>query len=280
MGTLLSAVSTTQMVDRIGDATRGVTQSISRLSTGLRVVSAKDDAAGSAVANGLMGTTRSLRAAARAAHAGVSVTQIADGATGDVGDVLMRMRELAVQASRDTLNDNERGYVHDEYAQLVHEIDRTAGNTRWGDLVLTDGSQATMSVQVGTGASADHRIEIELGDLRSATLGIDGLDLSSAATARDAIALLDDALDTTLGYRSAYGAVANRLEHAAAYAEGQTMAFADATSRLVDADIAHEASELVRYKLVQEASVAALGQAQRVDRDATEGLLLAGLTVG
>lgn len=248
-----------------------------RLSSGLKVISGRDDAAGYAVAEGLQSTLHSLRAAERATHEGISIAQIADGATGGVTDVLSRMRELAVQASSGALADDERAYVHQEYVQLSGEIDRTALNTEFNGVVLTDGSRTGLNVQVGTDGGGNNSVQIQLGDLRTATLGVDTLDLSTTGGAEAAITALDGAIQTTLSYRAKYGAVENRLTHASSYGERQTLALTEAVSRIVDADLAVEASELARNQLVGRASVAALGQAQEVDRRATEGLLLSGL---
>lgn len=275
MGTLFSAGMRTALVNRVTQNNRAMHDNIQRLSTGLRVVSARDDAAGLQVAEGIDATRLSLKAAERSTHNGISVAQIADGATGGVADALIRIRELAVQGSSETLHDDERAYLQDEYTQLLGEVDRVASQTQFNGVVLTDGSQTSLSVQVGSTPQA--RIDIALGDLRSNTLGVDALDLTSTAGAQAALGVVDTALDTTSSYRSGYGAVENRLLHAASHTDVQMLVMDEARSKIMDADLAFEASDLARRRVIGQASMVALGQAQELDRRATEGLLMSGL---
>jgi flagellin len=263
------------MVRQLNLTSRALDSTLERISSGRRINRSADDAALSAVADNLAGRSRALQVANRNANQGVSLAQIADGATGSVTDVLKRLRELAVQASSETLNDDERAYVHSEHLQLVGEIDRVAQNTNYAEKPLANGTLASIDIQVGAGNTANDRITIQLGDLRTVTLGVDGMDMSSVTGAQGALATIDDAIGTTLGYRSQYGASSNRLEHAASYLETEFVATTSAQERIVDADFAYEASEMARLQLAQQAGLAALGQAAQMDRTMMAGLLQA-----
>ena len=162
----------------------------------------------------------SLRQAHRNTNDGISVIQTAEGATNEVGDMLKRMRELAVQSSSETLANGERAYIQDEFKQLSEEVDRIADVTEFNGQALGNISGGgTMNVQVGIHDSTDDRIAISLGDLSAATLGVSHdsgtvMSLESSASAQAAISKIDAAIDSVNKYRSDYGAVQNRLESA------------------------------------------------------------------
>jgi flagellin len=191
---------------------------MSRLSSGLRINRAGDDAAGLAVAENLSAAQMSLKVASRNANDGISLIQVAEGATAEVTNIVKRMRELAVQSASETLADDERAYIQDEFAELSAEVDRIAAVTEFNGIALGDGTNADLDAQVGINDSADDRITITLGDLSAATIGVDvgtgGLSLASAGGAQSALTTLDTAIDTLNGYRSDYGAAQNRLETA------------------------------------------------------------------
>lgn len=273
MPTLVSNSAINSIVKTNHRTLREYRGTMERLSSGSRINRSADDAAIGAVAENLRAEALAYRAAERNALQGVAVTQIADGASGDVHDILSRIRELAVSASSEVLHDDERAYVDAEHQELIGEIDRIAENTVYSGTVLMNGSVASLGVQVGTGNSGASRIDIALGDVRTATLGIDSLDLSTVAGARAAIDLVDDAIQTNLGHRGSYGASANRLEHAASFLSKQSVAMAASASRLSDADLAKEASDMARLQMQMAAGAAALGQAKNIDRTATAGLL-------
>ena len=239
---------------------RNLSQSFSRISSGLRITSAADDAAGLAISEN-MDAERSLRQAHRNTNDGISVIQTAEGASGEVADMLKRMRELAVQSSSDTLGSTERGYVQEEFVALSDEINRVANVTEFNGIALTNGSLGVspISVQVGIDAvAANSQIDITLGDLKAATLGVNhtgggALSLTSSAGAQAAITQLDKALVTVNGYRSKYGATQNRLESALNNNETYTENLAASSSRIRDADFAHETAELSKFQIMQQA---------------------------
>ncbi len=258
-------------VGNLNSTTSGLSGTLSRISSGSRITKAADDAAGLAVAENLSAISQSARAAKRNIGDGVSVVQIAEGATEEVGNILKRMRELAVQSSSETLNDDERTFIQDEFIQLSDEVDRIANVTEFNGTMLTDGSNTTLDVQVGVNDTANDRIAITTGDLSAATLGVDSgsVDLSDAANAQAAITDIDSAIADVNQYRSDYGAVQNRLESAARNLETYTQNVAAAESTIRDADFAFEAAEMSKFQIMQQAGVAALGQANQINSGAT-----------
>jgi flagellin len=251
---------------------RGLNKTIERISSGLRINRAADDAAGLAVAENLNAANRSLGQAVRNTNDGIAVIQTAEGASDEVGNILTRIRELAVQSSSETLDDGERAFIQDEYEQLASEVDRIASTTNFNGLALADGSNATLDAQVGITNTANDRIAITLGDLTAATLGVDTatLDLSSAANAQSAIDALDVALDSVSAYRSDFGAVQNRLESTLANLENYSENLTSAESNVRDLDFAREAAELARLQTMQQAGIAILGQANGLTASAVQ----------
>ena len=186
--------------------------------------------------------------------------------------MLGRMRELAVQGASETLSNNERAYVQSEYVALAGEMDRVAAVTEFNGQTLTDGTLATMAVQVGINATANDQISITLGDLASATLGVDTgtLDMSTAAGASAALTAIDTAIDTVNGYRSDYGAAQNQLESALNTVENFAENTTAAESRIRDVDFGSETAELSKQQLLQQAGVAILGQAKSINQGAVQ----------
>ena len=249
---------------------RSLTKTLGRVSSGLRISSAGDDAAGLAVAENLDAAARSLTVAQRNTQDGISVVQTAEGATSEVGGILKRMRELAVQSASETLANDERQYIQDEFVALSSEVDRIANVTEFNGVALGDGSTASLDVQVGINNSVNDRIGITTGDLRAATLGVDtgAMTLASATGAQTALTALDSAIDTVNGYRSDYGAAQNRLESAMRNLETYTESLRGAESAIRDADFAYEAAQMSRFQVMQQAGVAVLGQANQLNSGA------------
>jgi flagellin len=269
VNTNISAMSATTKLNR---SNAGLSATLGRISSGLRINSAADDAAGLGVAENLSAASRSIKVAQRNTNDGISVVQTAEGATNEVSNILKRMRELSVQSASETLNDDERAYIQDEFEQLSEEVDRIANVTEFNGTALTDGSNATIAVQVGINNTADDQIDVTLGDLTAATLGVDtgSIDLSTAAGGSAGIAAVDTAIDTLNGYRSDLGAVQNRLESAMANLENYDQSLSSAESQIRDADFAKEASEMAKFQVMQQAGVAALAQAKSINMQATQ----------
>lgn len=258
-------------INNLSQTTNKLSGSFARISSGLRITSAADDAAGLGVAENLESAQRAATVASRNASDGISLLQVAEGAANEVSDILMRMNELAIESASETLDATERLYIQDEFLELSAEVDRIATSTSFNGVSLADGSLPTISVHVGIGNNvlAD-KISIATGDLTAATIGVDtgSMDLSTVAGADTAIGDLQTALDTVNSYRSTYGASQNRLESAvnslATFGENT----AAAESRIRDADFATETAEMAKLQIMQQAGIAVLSQANVVSQGA------------
>lgn len=248
----------------LSSTNRNLGTSFERVSSGLRINKAADDAAGYGVAENLEAQSRSATVAIRNTNDGVSVVQTAEGATSEVGSILKRMRELAVQSSSEVLATTERAYIQDEFAQLTSEVERIANVTEFNGKKLTNNSSTSLAVQVGVNNSANDRISITLGDLTSSTLGVKtaAMSMNTVASARAAITSLDSALDTVNGYHSDYGATQNRLGSALSNIEVYRENLVSAESQIRDADFAHETAELSKNQIMQQAGLSVLAQAK------------------
>jgi flagellin len=246
--------SLSQVTEKLG-------QSFRRLSTGLRIATASDDAAGLAISERLRAQVRSLDQARRNANDGISMVQTAEGALNESGDLLVRLRELAVQASNGTVSTADRDTLQQEFADLVDEIDRIAQSTEFNDIKLLDGSQADVSFQVGIGTTAGvDSLTIGLDSARAADLGIDALDIGSSGDPLAAIDALDGAIDDVSSLRGRMGATQNRLQSTI-----QTLAVTGenltaAESRIRDVDVAYESAQLTKLQIMQQAAISVLGQ--------------------
>ena len=266
--TINTNTSATNAMNNLGRTTRALSKNFERLSTGLRISRAADDAAGLGVASNLGVRAKSADVASRNINDGISMIAVAEGAASEVGSILGRMRELAVQGASETLGNNERAYVQDEFAALSSEVDRISGVTEFNGAKLADGSTATVAVQVGIDATANDQISITLGDLTAATLGVDtgSIDMSTSGGASAAITAVDTALQTVNGYRSDYGAVENRLNSALNSMDAFAENTAAAASRIRDVDFAKETAELSKNQLMQQAGVSVLSQAKNMNQ--------------
>jgi flagellin len=254
---------------QLGRTNGSLSHSLAKVSTGLRITKAADDAAGLGVATNLQAAARSTGQAMRNANDGISIIQTAEGASNEVVDILQRMRELAVQSSSETLEDSERSYISDEYGQLRSEIGRISSVTEFNGLSLADNSLSTgIDVQVGIENDSSSQINISLGDLRITSLGLttSTIELNTSTSAQAAIDAIDTALDTVNQYRSTLGSVQNRIDSALNSAQVYQENLAGAESNIRDADYAHETSELTKFQIMQQAGVAALSQAKNMNQ--------------
>lgn len=254
----------------LGRAGRALAKSFERISSGLRIARAADDAAGLGVAENLKVAASSARVAARNIGDGVSMIAVAEGASAEVANIIGRMRELAVQSASETLDDDERAYVQDEYTALAGEVDRIAQVTQFNGMQLTDGTISTINVQVGIGSDPNDQIGMTMGDLRASTLGIDtaSIDMSTAAAASTSLTNLDAALDMVSSYRAAYGAAENRLTSALNSLETFAESTKAAESQIRDADFGYETAEMAKSQILQQAGVAILSQAKNINQGA------------
>lgn len=255
-----------------------------RLSSGLRVNSAKDDAAGLAIAERMNAQVRGMNVAMRNANDGISMAQTAEGALSKIGDNLQRMRELAVQAANDTNGTTDRDSLNKEYQQLAQEIARVTTSTKFNGRPLLNNSAATV-FQVGANTGADNQITIPASDMTTAppnglgvVAGASGapdslggalgtLATAGAGTATEAKAsmtAIDSALDLVNDTRATYGAAQNRFEAVISNLQVASENTAAARSRIMDADFAAETANLSRTQILQQAGTAMVAQANQL----------------
>ena len=270
--TVNTNVAANRAMTQLNKAGRNLAGSFQRISSGLRISKAGDDAAGLGVAENLKVAARSAKVAQRNTADGISMIAVAEGSASEVGNILGRMRELAVQSSSETLGDDERAYIQDEFSALSAEVDRIANVTEFNGQKLTDGSTTTVGVQVGINATADDQVDITLGDLTAATLGVDtgSIDMSTSAGASSAITAIDTAIETVSGYRSDLGAAENRLNSALNNLETFTETTLAAESQIRDADFGYETAEMSKNQILQQAGTAILAQAKSVNQGALQ----------
>jgi len=261
INTNVSSVFAQKFVNR---TSQRLQSSMEHLSSGLRITKAADDAAGLAVSEKMRSQIRSLRMASRNTSDGISMVQTAEGGLNETTNMLSRMRELAVEASSAVLQATERAYLATEFTALQNEMERIADSTEFNGLNLSDGSTASVDVQVGIfNVAAQDRIAVTLQDAQTLTLGVDTLaaGLSTAVTAQAAIGLIDTALDSVNDSRADYGAIQNRLSSAMRNLENYTENLVEAESRIRDVDFAAETAELSRNQIFQQAGISILAQA-------------------
>ncbi len=262
INTNVNSVFAQKHLSRTQDKLRG---NFEHLSSGLRITKAADDAAGLALSEGMRAEIRSLHQAKRNTQDGVSVVQTAEGALQEVTDIVSRMRELSVQAASGVLQATERAYLQTEFAAMQTEIDRIADSTLFNGLAIANGTNATVTVQVGAQNTANDRIDITLVDANTAALGIAAatVNLGSAANAQAAITALDTAMDSVNNGRADLGAAQNRLGSAMANLENYTENLIDAESRIRDVDFAAETADLSRNQVFSQAGTSILAQANQ-----------------
>ncbi len=264
ISTNLGAISASHNLEQTN---RDQAKIYSRLSSGQRITSAGDDAAGLSISENLRAQIRSMGQAERNANDGVSFTQVAEGGLTEVGNIMVRLRELAIQAGSDTVGDKERGFINTEVQSLVQEVDRIANVTNFNGTPLLNGqaSKSELEIQVGTRNDAADRLTFNASenDIRASSIGIDGLDYTSIDGARNAIDKIDDATSKVFASRARLGAMQNKLQATINNLGITKENLSFARSRIADADVAQETSELVRGNILQSAGIAVLAQANQ-----------------
>jgi len=232
----------------------------SKLSSGFRINSAADDAAGLGIAKSFEAQVRSLTVAERNANDGISMAQTADGAAEQQQSLLVRMRELAVQGSNGTLSSNDSDNLNTEFQALVSEIDRIANVTSFNGTNLL-ATSASVTFQVGINDSTDNRISVTFGSANSTNLGVSGLTISTIGNSQGAITTLDTAIQRLSQVRARYGTAVNRLQGAVSNLQTLQTNTAASLSRIRDVDIATETSALARNQVLSQAGASVLSQA-------------------
>ncbi|SKB41552.1 flagellin N-terminal helical domain-containing protein [Sphingopyxis flava] len=252
-------------------ANRMQSQAMERLSSGKRINSAKDDAAGLAIATRMDANVRGLNQAVRNANDGISLAQTAEGAMGNISNILVRMRELAVQAANGTLGDDDRAAIQTEVTALVSQIDDIASRTTFNgtDLLKGDATDPTdpVTISIQTGLNDGETVDVSIKALTAEALGVhdgtDPIDLSTASSASTALATLDTAIQTVATERANLGAQQNRLEATVDNLTSTVTNLADAKSRIEDADFSAESTKLAAAGILAQASTAMLAQANQ-----------------
>lgn len=243
---------------------RNLGDSLERLSTGYRINSAKDDAAGFAVANGFKAKISSLKVAYQNAAESNSMLQVADGAYSEINNILIRMKDLATQASGSQITDENRGLLQKEFTELQSELDRIAQTSTYNGVTLTygaSGTAATFTFQIGASNVASDQLTVTLDAVSTAALGVNNISISSLASAQGAMNSLDDALGDVNNYMSSLGAYQNRLQHTMDNLNIMVENYAASESSIRDADMAYEVTQFTKSQILQQSGMAMLAQA-------------------
>ncbi len=252
---------------------RSLSKAMEQLSTGKRINSAADDAAGLAIANKMTAQIRGLNQAVRNANDAISMIQTAEGATQEITNMLQRMRELALQSANDTNTDTDRTSLDSEFKELSEEINRIAANTQFNTKGVMSGSSAALTMKFQIGANSGQAISVTFKDLTTGSAGglstvawvtgSGGFNISSQLRANSALGTINTAISTVDTFRADLGAKVNRLTYAADNLTNVATNTAASRSRIMDADYAQATTELARSQIIQQAATAMLAQANQ-----------------
>jgi len=235
------------------------------MASGSRIVKAADDAAGLAISENIRGQLAGIKMARNNSYNAQSLIQVSEGGLNEISNILIRLRELGVQAASDTVSDVERSFLDQEAQQLLAESDRIAKSTRFGNKALLDGTGEEMEYHVGPFANEEEnviRYKVSA-DATNGTLGIDGNSIAEKGDARSMLTSVDEALVKIGQMRADFGAVQSRLQMTTSNLDIQFENLAAAKSRISDADIAYESAEQASSQILQSASVGVLAQANQ-----------------
>lgn len=241
---------------------KALSSSFTKLSSGFRINSAADDAAGLAISESMKSQIRSYTVAERNAADGISMAQTAEGALGEVHDVLGRMRELAMQSSNGSLASADRGYLDTEFQSLGAEISRIQDSTAFNGTQLLSSGSSSITFQVGLNSASADQISVTFGglDLSSVTGG----DVTTQATALEQLSAIDGAIATVSGSRSGFGASMNKLDVATNNIQTMRINISSANSRIRDVDVAEESAKMAKSQVLTQASISILAQANQL----------------
>ncbi|MGQ9755920.1 MAG: flagellin N-terminal helical domain-containing protein [Desulfotomaculales bacterium] len=236
-----------------------LSKSLEKLSSGMRINRAADDAAGLAISEKMRGQIRGLNQAVRNAQDGISLLQTAEGALNETHSILQRMRELAVQAANDSYTNADRAQIQQEVNQLIGEVNRIANNTEFNTQKLLTGSFSGKLIHIG--ANSGQTLSISIGSMTAGKLGVSGLSVSTQTKANSAITKVNSAINTVSTQRSKLGAIQNRLEHTIANLGVAAENLTAAESRIRDVDMAQEMMQFTRNQILVQAGTVMLAQA-------------------
>ena len=267
MGTALAIMTNSGSLtaqNNLMKTTQAMNKSIGRLSSGLRVTSASDDAAGLAVSENMRAQLKGFQQASRNANDGIAIVQTAEAAYQSISDTLVRMRELSVEAANDSISDTERGFLDEEFQALSTEIDRISNVTEFNGINLLDGTAGaagTLTFQVGTRNSANDRITVQLDAQAGSDLGVDASAVDVISNAQAAISEIDTALESLNTDRASLGATINSLTLSVNNLSATIENYGNAVGNIRDTDIGAESAEFSKSQVLQQAGVAMLSQA-------------------
>jgi flagellin len=267
VSTNVASMSAARALDK---TTQDQSKAYQELSSGQRVNSAADDAAGLAIGEQMRSQIRSMRQAERNAQDGVSLAQTAEGAMNEISNFTVRLRELAIEASTDTIGDHERKLINEEYKSILSEVDRIANSTTFNGMQLLNGEGSSMDLHVGIHNQDSDKIQFNAGDfdVRATALGISGVSADSKSSAQNSIDKIDRALQRLSESRARVGAMQNRLQATTNNLSIGRENLTQARSRIIDTDVAQESAELVRTNILSSAGVAVLAQANQAPAQA------------
>jgi flagellin len=243
--------------------------SVARLSSGLRITRAADDAAGLGISETLRAQIRSINQAVRNSNDGISLLQIADGGAEGIGNLLGRLRELAEQSASGILGSNERSFLDQEFVALRSEIDRISAVTEFNGVKLLSGTgNDSLSIQIGFRSSANDTLSLSLKDLNTDTLSLTSVNVSTSANALSALSNIDSAISAVASARANVGSLQNRLDAAVQNLQVAGENITAAESRIRDADIAFETAKFVRNQILVQAGTSILAQANTLPQQA------------
>lgn len=246
-------------------------RSLEKLSSGQRINRAGDDAAGLAISENLKAQIRGLGQAERNAEDGISLVQIAEGALGEVSNILIRLRELSVQAASDTIGATERKFLNVEFEQLTSEVDRIANSTEFNRVPLLNGTGAVFDIQIGTRndpISDRLTFDASSADVNVAALGLNLASVADKISAQNSLSSIDQAIVSVSGIRADFGALQNRLQSTINNIAVSIENLSAANSRVRDTDIAAETAELTKQNILMTAGTSVLAQANASTKNA------------
>jgi flagellin len=264
-GNIMTVIGTNVSALRTLNASRSAEMSLSkameRLSTGKRINHASDDAAGLSIASRMTAEVRGLNMAVRNANDGISMAQTAEGGMNEIGSMLQRMRELAVQSASGTLTNADRTNLQSEVTELVAQIGDVASRTKFNDVALLDGTNASINIQ--TGSDSGETVAVTLADVDATALGVAALSVATSAGATAALGTLDTAIDTISSAQATLGAAQNRLQTTVSNLTDRVANISESRSRIEDADFSAETTSLAKAQILNQASTAMLAQANQ-----------------
>jgi flagellin len=250
-------------------AQNNLQRSISKISSGNRINDSSVDSAGLSLASRLHANQVSLQKGIENANLGVSMLQTAEGSLSEITNIITRMRELAVQSSNETYSNNDRSMIDVEYQNLYTEIDRISDAATFNGISLLQSSDSDFQLQVGYLNDSNHRISIDMTQLKTSTTDLGMASITTIGTrtqALDSFSTLDDALNSVNQKRTFIGSFTNRLDTALGEAQSLSTNLSASHSRIIDLDYANESANMTRFRILHQSSVAALGQARSIHR--------------